>query len=148
MKVIFLKDVKNQGKKNEVKEVKDGYGMNFLIKKGYAVAATESSVNKLKKENSEKKLQENLLIKDMEVIKNKLEKEKFVFKVKTGKSDRMFGQISAKQIKSEIEKKGYKIDKNSVMIDHPITCLGSHIVELELHKKVIANITITVEKES
>ena len=50
MKVIFIKDVKGQGKKGEVKEVKDGYGMNYLIKNKYAVQATSSSLNKLNKD--------------------------------------------------------------------------------------------------
>ena len=50
MKVIFIKDVKGQGKKGEVKEVKDGYGMNFLVKKGYAVLATDNNMTHLKKE--------------------------------------------------------------------------------------------------
>ena len=60
MKVIFLKDVKGQGKKGEIKEVKDGYGMNFLIKNKYAVQATNTSVNRLNKEKAEQALEENL----------------------------------------------------------------------------------------
>ena len=63
MKVIFTKDVKGQGKKGEIKEVSDGYAMNFLIKNKFAVQATNQSVNKLKKENAEKALEESLLIK-------------------------------------------------------------------------------------
>ena len=90
MKVIFLKDLKGQGKTGEIKEVKDGYGMNYLIKNGYAVKASETSVNRLKKENAEKALEENLLIKDMEVLKNRLEKEKIIFKAKTVKEGYKF----------------------------------------------------------
>ena len=60
MKIIFIKDVKGQGKKGEIKEVKDGYGMNYLIKNNYAVQATNQSVNRLKKEKAEHALEENL----------------------------------------------------------------------------------------
>lgn len=146
MKVIFLKDVKGQGKKNEIKEVKDGYAQNFLIKKGYAIKATDASVYKISKEVETQKLEENLLIKDLEDVKKKLEKEKIEFKVKVGQEERMFGTISAKQIKEEINKLGYKIEKQNIKIDCPIQSLGFHNVQIELHKKVIANIKVKVSK--
>lgn len=148
MKVIFLKDVKGQGKKNEVKEVKDGYAQNFLIKNGYAVKADSANVEKVKTQVSTAALEENLLIKDMESLKQKLEKEKFIFKVQTGKQDMMFGQISSKQIKKYLDEKGYIVSKTQIKMDHPIMSLGTHMIEIELHKKVIATIKIIVEKES
>ena len=146
MKVIFIKDVKGQGKKGEVKEVKDGYGMNYLIKNKYAVQATSSSLNKLNKEKQELALEENLLIKDMEDLKRKLEKEKISFKAKTGNQDQMFGTISVKQIKEKLSELGYKIKKQDIHLEFPIQTLGFHEVEIELHKKVIAKIKIEIKK--
>lgn len=146
MKVIFLKDVKGQGKKGEIKEVKDGYGMNFLIKNGYAVAATPTSINRLKKETAEKELEENLLIKDMEVLKQKLEKEKLVFQAKTGNQDQMFGTISLKQIKEKLNNLGYEIKKQDIKIDNQISSIGFHEIEIQLHKKVIAKLKIEIKK--
>lgn len=146
MKVIFIKDLKGQGKKGEIKEVKDGYATNYLIKNNYAVKASETSVTKLKKENAEKALEENLLIKDMEVIKQKLEKEKITFKAKTGNQDQMFGTISVKQIKEKLNQLGYDIKKQDIHIKNPIQSIGFHEVEIELHKKVIATIKIEIKK--
>ena len=146
MKVIFIKDVKGQAKKSEIKEVKDGYGMNYLIKNGYAVKATDTSVNRLKKENAEKALEENLLIKDMEVIKQKLEKEKISFQAKTGNQDQMFGTISVKQIKEKLNELGYNIKKQDIHIPNPIQSIGYHEIEIHLHKKVIAHIKIEIKK--
>lgn len=146
MKIIFLKDVKGQGKKNEIKEVSDGYAQNYLINKGYAAPANSNNVSKLNKKISEQLLEENLLIKEMETLKQKIEKEKFVFKAQTGKQDMMFGTISIKQIKKELSNKGYEIDKTKIKIDHPITSIGNHNVDIELHKKVIATIKINVVK--
>ena len=146
MKVIFIKDVKGQGKKGDIKEVKDGYGMNFLIKNNYAVQATSTSVNRLKKENAEKALEENLLIKDMEDLKKKLEKEKFVFKAKTGNQDQMFGTISVKQIKEKLSSLGYNIKKQDIHLEFPLQSIGFHEVEIELHKKVIAKIKVEIKK--
>ena len=146
MKVIFIKDVKGQGKKGDIKEVKDGYGMNYLIKNNYAVQATETSINRLKKENAEKALEENLLIKDMEDLKKKLEKEKFVFKAKTGNQDQMFGTISVKQIKEKLSELGYNIKKQDIHLEFPLQSIGFHEVEIELHKKVIAKIKVEIKK--
>lgn len=147
MKVIFIKDVKGQGKKDEIKEVKDGYAMNYLIKNKYAVPYTETSNKRLNNEIKERKIQEEKDIEDANKIKEKLKKEKITFKVKTGKEDRVFGSISSKQIKDELDKLGYKIDKKKIILDTPISSLGHHFVKIELHKKVVAELEIVLNKE-
>ncbi len=147
MKVIFIKDVKGQGKKDEIKEVKDGYAMNYLIKNKYAVPYTETSNKRLNDEIKERKIQEEKDIEEANKIKEKLKKEKISFKVKTGKEDRVFGSISSKQIKDELDKLGYKIDKKKIILDTPISSLGHHFVKIELHKKVIAELEIVLNKE-
>lgn len=146
MKVIFIKDVKGQGKCNEVKEVSDGYAENFLIKKKLAVPATSNNLKNLETETEKRKLEESLLIGEMKELKSKLEKEEFKFIAKTGDQDKMFGQISVKQIKKALQDKGYKIEKTKILIDHPIVGLGTHNVDIELHKKVIATIKIKILK--
>ena len=146
MKIIFTENVKGQGKKNEIKEVSDGYAKNFLIKKGLAVVADKTNLGRLDKNLKEEAKTEANLIKEMEQLKSKLEKEKIVFKVKTGKQDMMFGSISIKQIKKELDNLGYVIDKTKIVLDFPITSLGFHEVKIKLHKKVEAKIKIQVIK--
>ena len=145
MKIILIKDVKKQGKSGDILEVKDGYG-SFLINKGDAVLATSNSVDRLDRENKEKEVKENNLIKECEVLKKKLENLKISFKVKTGDQDRVFGSVSAKQIVEELKSKGYNIDKKQVKINSTISSLGFHNVDIELHKKVIATIKIELKK--
>lgn len=147
MKVIFIKDVKGQGKKDEIKEVKDGYAMNYLIKNKYAVPYTETSNKRLNNEIKERKIQEEKDIEEANKIKEKLKKEKISFKVKTGKEDRVFGSISSKQIKDELDNLGYKIDKKKIILDTPISSLGHHFVKIELHKKVVAELEIVLNRE-
>ena len=147
MKVILLKDVKGQGKKDEIIEVSDGYARNFLINKKLAVKATESNIKKLNNVIQTRKLEENLLIGEMKNLKKELEKITLKFKVKTGTADKMFGQISAKQIKKELENKGYNIEKTKILLENPITSLGFHNVDIELHKEVKATIKVNVSKE-
>ncbi len=146
MKVIFIKDLKNQGKKGEIKEVKDGYGTNFLIKNGYAIIASESNLKHFNAQKNKELLEENLYLKECEKIKEQLEKEIINLKVKVGKEDKIFGSVSTKQIVNELKKLNYNIDKNKIKIDYPLSSLGSHIVKIELHKKVIANLKVNLVK--
>lgn len=145
MKIILLKDVKKQGKKGDILEVKDGYA-TFLINSKSAVAATTFSIDKLQKEKQLMELEEQNLIKKCEEEKKKIENLKLVFKVKTGAEDKVFGSISPKQIIEELKNKGYSIDKKQVNILSPITSLGIHVVNIVLHKKVIAKLKIELKK--
>ncbi len=145
MKVILLKDVKKQGKKDDIINVSDGYANNFLIAQGLAVPYNEQNKNKLERDIDKREKAEEKLIEEMTLLKNKLEKLNIKFEVKKGKDGRMFGSISTKQISDELKNKGYDIDKRKISCDHQIESLGTHIVDIELHKKVIAKININVE---
>ena len=145
MKVILLCDVKKQGKKDQIIDVSDGYA-KYLINNKLGVAATESNKKILDKDLKNKELAEQAHIADCESLANKLKKVELTFKVKTGANDKVFGNISAKQIHEELKKLGYDIDKKKINIDNPIDTLGTHIVEIELHKKVKVNINIKVSK--
>ena len=145
MKVIFLKDLKGQGKKGEIKEVKDGYG-TFLIKNNIANIANESNLKHYNTLKSKQELEENLFIKDCEKLKEQLEKLSINIKVKVGSQDKVFGSVSTKQISTELKKLNFNIDKNKIKVDSPLSSLGTHIVNVELHKKVIANVKINLVK--
>lgn len=145
MKVIFIKDLKNQGKKGEIKEVKDGYAKNFLIKNGYAIKETKESLKILERENKEAQIQDEKNQQQAKETKKQLEKEKITFKVKTGQNDKVFGSISTKQIKEKLDKK-YNIDKKQIIINNPITTLGFHEIEINLYKDIKAKIKIELIK--
>lgn len=146
MKVILLQDVKKQGKKDEIINVSDGYAQNFLIKNGLAVPVTETSKNRLDKELAQKKQQEEESIANCKELAEKLTKMEVVIKVKTGNQDKVFGTISSKQICEELKKKGIDIDKKKICVTTPIDCLGTHVVKVNLHKKVQGEIKVTLKK--
>ena len=66
--------------------------------------------------------------------------------MKTGKDGRVFGQVSTKQIKEKLDKLGYKVDKKTIHVDHPIDTIGTHIVSIALHKQVTAELKVKVEQ--
>ncbi len=148
MKVIFVKDLKGQGKKGQIKEVKDGYAMNYLIKNGYCVEATTGNIKHQETLDRLKNEEEKEQVKISNEVKSNLEKLTLIFKVKTGKEDRVFGNVSSKQIATELLNKGYKIDKKNIKLDHELSSLGTHEINIELHKQVTAKLKVQLVKES
>lgn len=145
MKVIFIKDVKKQAKKDEIKEVKDGYA-KFLISEGLAVPYTNTSASVLKNELKAREDEENAFIAECNKIKNKLKDKKVMFKVKTGANDKVFGSITAKQISEELSKMGFDIDKKKIILLNDINSLGTHEVQINLHKAVNFKLDVVLSK--
>ena len=145
MKVIFIKDLKKQGKVNEIKEVSDGYATNFLIKNGYAVKYTKTSNEILNTNMKNAAIKEENDIKNAKEIKSKLEKEELVFNVKSGTDGRTFGTISTKQIAEKLNELKYNIDKKQIIVDLPINTIGTHYVKVNLHKTVECNLKIVIK---
>lgn len=146
MKVILLQDVKKQGKKDQIINVSDGYANNFLIKNGLAVPVTEGSKKILNAELEARQKAEDALVLKYQEMAAELEKKEFSFQVKTGKEDRVFGNVSSKQISETLKKSGYAIDKKCIKIESPIDSLGTHLVKIELHKKVTFELKVTLKK--
>lgn len=144
MEVIFVKDLKGQGKKGDIKQVKDGYATNFLIKNGIAVAKTSTNLHNLeiaKKQEMAKDLENRKKAEDLKKILEGLTLE---FKVKTGEHDRVFGSISVKQIKQKLE--DYNIDKNMIDMKTPLSSLGCHNVSINLYKDIKALVKVILFK--
>ena len=148
MKIILIEDVKNVGKKGELKEVADGYARNFLIRNRLAVEATAHSKAILEQQKQDKIDQEIEDIKKAEALKEKLTTITLVFPVKTGEGGKVFGSISSKQIADELAKKHQvTIDKRKILDNGPFSDLGYSDIRIELHKKVIGTIKIHLKAQ-
>ncbi|MDO4995675.1 MAG: 50S ribosomal protein L9 [Bacilli bacterium] len=146
MEVIFIKDLRGQGKKGQIKNVKDGYAENYLIKNGYAVIKTKENLQKLETENKKKAEQDAANKKEAQELQKKLKNVVLEFKVKTGEGDKVFGSISVKQIKDELAKQGYKIEKSQINLSNPISSLGFHNVDINLYPGVEGQVKVHVIK--
>lgn len=143
MKVILLSDVKNVGKKGEIKEVADGYARNFLIRNRLAVEATKGSLQVLSQQKEDAAQLEAQKVEEAENVKAEIEKLTLVFKVKVGKEGRVFGTVSTKQITEELLKRyGIKVEKRKFINTDNLATLGYHNVKVELHKGVIATVKV------
>ena len=141
MKVILLNDVKNVGKKGEVKEVSDGYARNFLIRQGLAVAATSASVDVLKGQKAEEAKHQAELKEEAIKTKDLIEKTELTFKV-NAKEGRVFNSVSTKKIEEALKAKGIKIDKRKIKDTEPVSSLGYTNIRIELYKDVEAVIKV------
>lgn len=143
MKVILIEDVKGTGKKDNIKEVKDGFG-SFLIKNKKAVPYSEKSKEVLSTQIKDRQDKENELIASCEKLKKEIESLQIKIPVKTGKQGKVFGSISSKQISEELKKKNITIDKKIIEAEN-INVLGVHLVKIKLHKKVTAELRVILE---
>ena len=147
MEVIFIKTLKGQGKEGEIKNVAAGYAENFLIKKGYALKKTEENYKIYLKNLKNQKEKIALENKEALLVKEKYQEKVISFKVKVSDDSRVFGSISVKQIKEALKNIGLDIEKTQIAIDHPISTLGNHFVNINLTKDVILKIIVRLERE-
>lgn len=150
MKVILLEDVRKVGKKDEVKEVADGYGRNFLIKNGLAVAYNKNSAADLSARQADQAAHEAALKKEAEETAEKMKSLVLEFSLNTSKDgSSTFGQISSKQIAAALAEKGIHVDRRKILLDTPVDSLGTTKVKADLYRgQVIGTFNVHVSGKS
>lgn len=146
MKIILLKDVPKVGRKYDVKDVAEGYALNMLIPRKLAEIATPNGIKKIEalKENdlTQKKIQEELLVKNLEIIKNLTVK----IKGKANEKGSLFAGITKEMLAAEILKSSrLNIDANMIVLSKPIKEVGEHKITIEAGNRK-AEFSLVVEK--
>ncbi|CAH1220933.1 50S ribosomal protein L9 [Paenibacillus auburnensis] len=148
MKVIFIKDVKGQGKKGQVKEVSEGYAANFLLPRGLVRPATEGNVKTLENQAAAEQRRKDQEKAEAQQLGKKLDELTLTLKAKSGEGGRLFGAITSKQIAETLAaSQGIVIDKRKIELSDPIRHVGTFQVQVKLHTEVKANLTVQVTEE-
>jgi len=148
MKVIFLEDVRNVGKRYEIKEVSDGYARNFLFPNKLAEAATSFALEKIEKMKAEHEKENAVLVKRLHEISQKAAGMGLQFALKTGKDGSVFGSVTKEAILTALRDHGVITkERVEILLDHPIKELGEHKVKLDLKKGITAEVKIVVVAE-
>lgn len=146
MKVIFLKDVPRVGKKHDIKEINNGYAMNFLLPKKLAEIATPRNISELERRKKEivieREIQEELLFKNLEEIKNKI----ITIKGKANEKGSLFSAIHKKEIIEKMKKENnIEISDECIILEKPIKKTGEFEIPIEIKGKK-SSFKLKVEK--
>jgi len=147
MKLILTAEVDHLGSSGDIVEVKDGYGRNFLLPRGLAMAVTTANQARIGKE---KKVHEARLAKEkaeFEALAARIGQLRFIAPRKVGENEQLYGSVTSGDIGEFLKGKGIEIDKRKVQIDEPIKHLGEHEVKIKLHPEVAATLKLLVTKE-
>lgn len=148
MKVLLTKDVKNLGKAGEIKEVKDGYGHNFLVAKGFAKLATPEVVRQFEAKKRRDAEEAAAELEKLKEHKAKIDKVKLTIARPLGANGSLFGAVTKEEIANTLnEKEGFEIDKKTVEIDKPIKATGSYKISIKLGQGIHASLNLEIVGE-
>jgi large subunit ribosomal protein L9 len=147
MQVILLEDISNLGYKDDIVTVKSGYGRNYLIPQKKAVIASESA-KKVLAENLRQRAHKLEKVKtDAQTLAAKLAGVSLTIGAKTSSTGTIFGSVTNIQIADELAKKGFEIDRKTIVIKDPVKEVGSYKATLKLHKDISVEIPFEVVSE-
>jgi len=148
MEIILLQDIPKLGQKDDLIKVKNGYGLNYLIPKGMAIAAS-SSAKKIHSENLRQRAHKEEKIKlSAQEAAGKLAGVKLIIGAKTSTTGKIFGSVNTIQIAEALKEKGFDIDrKNITLPEDQIKEIGSYKATIKLHREVKVDIEFEIKAE-
>jgi large subunit ribosomal protein L9 len=145
MKLILTQQVSGLGEPGDVIEVKDGYGRNYLVPRGFAIRWTrggEKQIDQIKKARSAREI---ATLEQAKEVADRLAALKVTLRTRSGQSGRLFGAVTATDIAGAVtEAGGPELDKRRIEVKNPIKTVGAHEVAVRLHPEVSARITVNV----
>ena len=147
MRVILLQDVPNVGRKNEVKDVREGFGRNFLLPQKLAMPATKETVEKIAREALQKEEHQHALERKYREIAEMLKNITLAFTMKVGEKGKAFGSVSEQDIMAELTTHGIEIEKSWIALDGHIKTTGTHTVPIKFPYEIRGEVKVVVEAE-
>jgi large subunit ribosomal protein L9 len=146
MKVILLKDIKGTGKKDQIIEVSDGFGRNYLLPRKLAVEATNEAVNSIEKSQSAAKHREDVKKNDAETAARDMKGKTVTLKVRAGDNGRLYGSITTQEIADALKAQhGVEVDKRKIEVDGKVTSVGQTTITIKLYAGVATKMNLVIE---
>jgi len=147
MEIILKQDIKSLGEKDDIVNVKPGYGRNYLIPQGFAVLATESAKKVLAENLKQAQFKQEKIKKDAEAIAGRLEGVKLTIGAKAGESGKIFGSVNTIQVADALKKEGFEVDRRRITFETEPKFVGEYVANLNLHKEVKVQVPFEVVAE-
>ncbi len=147
MKLILKKDVVGLGYKDDVVEVKDGYGRNYLIPQGIAIIASNAALKQLAEDQKQRAHKLAKIKAEAEAAAAALEGLKLTIGAKTSSTGTVFGSVNSIQIADALEKLGHNVDRKIIFIKEPVKEVGTYVATIKFHKEVSKDIEFEVVSE-
>ena len=148
MKIILRREVSGLGHPGEIKDVADGYARNYLIPRGFAIAATSGSLANAEARQAAQRRQTDRADEDRRALAKQLEGSRVTMQARAGARGRLHGSITATQIAEALSASaGHPIDRREIDLDDPIRTVGDHEVTVRLARNATAKVTIVVEAQ-
>lgn len=148
MRVLLTKDVENVGRAGDVKEVADGYGRNFLLRRKLAVPAGHGAEAEAKRLREAATKRENKERNEAQAVADEIDNKTVVVRLKVGAEEKAFGSITNQDIAAALKAQHrVEIDRHKIDLKEPIKALGEHRVPLKLHRDVSAHVNVIVTQD-
>lgn len=147
MKIILKENVPNLGYKDDVVEVKDGYGRNYLIPQGIAIIASAAALKRLAEDQKQRAHKIAKMRAEAEAAAAALEGVKLTIGAKTSATGTVFGSVNTIQIADALEKAGHNVDRKLIVLKEPVKEVGVYKATIKFLKDVVAEIEFEVVSE-
>ncbi|MDE5674183.1 MAG: 50S ribosomal protein L9 [Muribaculaceae bacterium] len=147
MKIILKENVAELGYKDDVVEVKDGYGRNYLIPQGKAIIASAAALKQLAEDQKQRAHKIAKIKQDAEAAAAALEGVKLTIGAKTSSTGTVFGSVNALQISEALEKLGHNVDRKIIYLKEAVKEVGTYTATIKFHKEVVKEIEFEVVAE-
>jgi large subunit ribosomal protein L9 len=148
MKLILREDVEHLGKGGELVEVKPGYGRNYLLPRGLAVAANPKNVRELDHQRKIAEAKATKLKASAEAVSKRLADTPVTLKRKVGEQDKLYGSVTALDIVEALAARGLNLDRRTIDLTEPLKTVGDFEVPVKLHREVIGKAKVKIEAET
>lgn len=147
MQVILKQDVKNLGEKDDIVNVKPGYGRNYLIPQGHAAMATESARKVLAENIKQAQFKQEKIKMDADAVAVRLTDVRLTIGAKAGETGKIFGAVNTIQVSDALKKLGFDVDRRRITFETEVKFVGEYIANLNLHKEVKVQVPFIVVAE-